>query len=39
MTGGVEMPATVVSFTRGQSIGNGQTVHLEMEVTPPHGTP
>jgi hypothetical protein len=39
MTGGVEMPATIVSFTPGQSIGNGETVHLEMEVTPPHGTP
>ena len=36
---GVELPATIVSFRAGSgpAIGGGQTVHLEIEVDPPHG--
>jgi hypothetical protein len=39
MATGVEVPATIVSFTPGSgpAMGGGQTVHLHMEVAPPHG--
>jgi hypothetical protein len=39
MAGGTEIPATIVSFTAGQMVSSGRTVHLELEVTPPDGTP
>jgi Short C-terminal domain len=40
MANGVEMPATIRSFTPGApSPGVGQSVHLEMEIEPPDGAP
>jgi hypothetical protein len=40
MANGVEMPATIRSFTPGaQTPGVGQSVHLEMEIEPPGGAP
>ena len=39
MATGVEMPATLRSFTVGAPMANGRTVHLELEVEPPDGSP